>query len=114
MWDDVDGGPARFLVDFWLQLRIKLKTHWQNSMNNFKEDSEDRGWTHWLRRLIPNIYMLHPTLLQLSHLDAARASLPQDTSRVIKRVHVQLATGSLQSGRQALWRPGYILVSGSF
>ena len=56
--DVVDSGPAEFLVDLCLQLRINPKTRRQNSLNNFKEDWEDRGRKQWLRRLIPTIFML--------------------------------------------------------
>ena len=91
---DVVDGPAEFLVHFCLQLRINPKTRRQNSLNNFKEDQ-------WLRRLIPTILMLYRTMLKLSHPHTARASLPQDTSRVSKRVRVQLAACGLLSSRQA-------------
>ena len=99
--DAVDGNRAKLLVDFCMQLRINPKTIRQNSLNNFKEDREDRGRKHWLRRLMPTIFMLYRTLLKLSHQDTARASLPQDTSRVSKRVRVQLAACGLLSSRQA-------------
>ena len=97
--DAIDGGPAEFLVGLCLQLRINPKTGRQNSLNNVKEDWEDRGRKQWLRRLIPTIFMLYHTLLKLSH-HSARASLPQDTSRVSKRVCVQLAACGLLSKRQ--------------
>ena len=99
--DTVDGSPAEFLVDFRLQLCINCKTRQQNSLNNFKEDSEDRGRKEWLRRWIPIIFMLHRTLLKPSHPGTARASLPRDTSRVSKRVRVQRAACGLLSGCQA-------------
>ena len=88
-------------MDCCLQLRINPKTRRQNSLNNFKEDWEDRGRKQWLRRLIPTIFMLYRTLLKLSHPDSARASLPQDTLRVSKRVRVRLAAYGLLSGHQA-------------
>ena len=78
-------------MDFCLQLCINPKTRRQNSLNNFKEDWEDRGRKQLLRRLIPTIFMLYGALLRLSHLNTARASPPQDTSRVSKQVRVQLA-----------------------
>ena len=90
-------------MDLCLQPRINPKTRRQNSLNNFEEDWEDRGRKHWLRRLKPTISMLYCTLpklkLKLSHPDTAPASLPQDTSRVGKRVCVQLAACALLSSR---------------
>ena len=73
-------------MDCCLQLRIKPKTRRQNPLNNLKEESEDRGRRQWLQRLILTISMLYRTLLKLSHRDIAGANLPQDTSRVSKRV----------------------------
>ena len=99
--DAVDGGPAKFLVDFCVQPRINPKTCRQNSLNNSKQEWEDGGRKPWLRRLIPTICMLLRTLLKLSHEDTTRARLPQDTSRASKRVRVQLAACGLVSGRQA-------------
>ena len=106
--DAVDGGMAKFLVDCCVQLRINAKTRRQNSSNNCKEECEDRGRKQCSHRLIPTIlFMLYRTLLQLSHPDNARASLPQDTTRVCKRVRVRLAACGLLSGPRAarpLWR----------
>ena len=99
--DAIDGRPTKFLVDFCLQLRINPKTRRQNSLNNFKEDWEDRGRKQWLRTLIPTIFMLYRILLQLSQPDNAWARLPQGTSRVSKRIRVQCAACGFMSRRQA-------------
>ena len=86
--DAVDGGPAEILVDFCLQLRINPKTRRQNFSNNFKEEWQHRGRKQWLGWLIPTIFMLCCSLLKLSHPGTPCASVPQETSRVSKRVRV--------------------------
>ena len=102
--DAVDGGPAKFLVDFCLQLHINPKTCRQNSLNNFKGDWEDRGRKQWFRRLISTIFMLYHTLLKLSHLDRGRASLPQGTSRVCKQFVFSLPLAVCYQVARRLWQ----------